>query len=122
MVELRLLPVPENAQGKKAHEIHQQLWAEVEQPVPQLMFGVNCLQSWQTQIEHQQSHGDGEYSIAQSRQPFPVLIGDLVIKRAHAESVLSRCPLILHYNGLGTATGAPALCKSGVGSNSSAQM
>lgn len=88
MVELRLLPDPENSQSNEAHQVHQEAWRESYQGVPQIELAVYRLHRGYAKVEHQQRHADREHSITQRRQPLAILIGNLVVKRRHAASVL----------------------------------
>jgi len=86
--ELNLLGVPENAQGKKTHEIDQKAGTQREQGLSELPLGLNvtCLNA---DFEDQQRHCHAENGVAQIREATCVRAGDIVGGNRHPEKSIA---------------------------------
>jgi len=91
VVELRLLAVPENAEGEEAHEVHDQPRRESDERGGEPVLGMDGFARGDTQVKHQERHGEGEKAIAQSGKAIEVLVGDLVIERRHKFGAETEC-------------------------------
>lgn len=85
MVELSLLPDPENSERQKAHHVNAQPRRQIPQREPEAVFRVNRFDGRRAQVQHQQRHGDGKYAVAQSSKSRHALPGDLVVGRRHTQ-------------------------------------
>src|SRR6266699_6545881 len=102
MVELRLLADPENTERQKTHDISEQARRKLDQSVPQNLLGLNRPTHPQrllavnhsthrdVQVEHKQSHRDGEDPVTQSCQSFETLPRNPVVNCAHLSSPTSQ--------------------------------
>ena len=83
VIQLRLLPRPEDAQSQAAHQIRDELRSQGHQRRLQLAFAMDRLFDWDMQVQHQQRHGNGEDAVAESRQPLETLPLDFVVESRH---------------------------------------
>jgi hypothetical protein len=79
MIEMRLLPDPENAEGHEAGEPRHDPRAESGEPPPKLSLRMDIDAFGNMNVEDQDSHGEGKNAVAQSGDPSDVLRGEAVV-------------------------------------------
>src|ERR1700689_1994171 len=87
MIQLRLLPNPENTEREEAHHVHEQTWCKGGHALQQIMFTVDRFAKRNVQIEHEQCHAYGKYSVTERGQPLNTLSSDAVVGSGHARRV-----------------------------------
>jgi hypothetical protein len=83
VVELRLLAIPEDAEGKKAHQVDEQPRPYDGGQAVQRALAVDDVQH----VQDQQGHRDGKDAVGQRRQPLEAGAGEPVIGGRHVVSL-----------------------------------
>jgi hypothetical protein len=79
LIELRLLPDPENSESEKAHRVHDESRHERGEPGEQLPLAVHGADLRHANVEHQERHRECEHPVAQSREPLKRAARDAVV-------------------------------------------
>ncbi len=83
VVELRLLPGPEDAESEEAHQIHDEARCQPGDRAAQRGLAVNAAGVGNADVENEERHRDGEEPVAQRGKTFEALARDPVVERAH---------------------------------------
>jgi hypothetical protein len=83
VVELRLLPDPEDPVGHDAHQKDKQARGEREQQAAEIVLGVDGFGGGDAQVEDQQRHGDGEDAVAEGGDALHTLPCNAVVEGTH---------------------------------------
>ena len=83
VVELSLLPDPENPVGHDAHEENDEARRERDENAAKVVLGVNGLGRWYAKVEDQQGHRHGEDTVAQGCEAVDVLTCNTIVERMH---------------------------------------
>src|ERR1700722_2908868 len=78
-IELGLLTVPEDCQGQKAHQVSVELGKQCQKSVQKILLAVDEFVRRVTEIQNQKSHGHRKNAVADGRQAFNTVPGDLII-------------------------------------------
>jgi len=73
VIELGLLADPKDAQRHHTHRKHDESGGHADEGTPGILLLLDGFDVWYTQVQHQQSHGNGKNSITQCRQSFNAL-------------------------------------------------
>ncbi len=87
VVELGLLAHPEDAVGHDAHEEDDQARGEHDERAAKVVLGVDGFGGGDAKVENEQSHGDGEDTVAEGGDAFDVLTGNMVVEGVHQRGV-----------------------------------
>jgi len=83
VVELSLLPNPENAISHNAHEKNNEARRERNEDTAKVVLGVNGLGRGDAKVEYEQSHRHGKDAVTQGSQTVDVLTCNTVVERMH---------------------------------------
>jgi hypothetical protein len=79
MPELRFLANPEDAEGDEAHKIREKPRREEDDGVPEIAFTVDGFGGGDAEIENEQSHREGENSVAESGETLDAASGVAIV-------------------------------------------
>ena len=83
VIELSLLPDPEDSVGHDAHEENNEARGERNQDAAKVMLGVNRLSRGNAKVEDKQGHRHGKDAVAQGCQAVDVLTCNTIVERMH---------------------------------------
>ena len=87
IVELGLLADPEDAVGHDAHHENDEAWRENNESMAEVVLGVDSFGGGDAKVEHEQGHGNGEDSVAESGDAFDALACNAVVEGWHLTGV-----------------------------------
>ena len=83
VVELSLLPDPENAVGHDAHEKDDEARRKGDEDTAKVVLGVNGFRRWHAKVEDKQGHRHGEDAVAEGCEAVHVLTCNTIVERMH---------------------------------------